>query len=178
MIKEEVEKEYFEWMYEMVCRERFSENNSYDKLLHFLHTKDFRYKILKDSNRAEDGIKLRYRFSQEFGMGDISDLICRPCSVLEMMIALAIRCEEIMDDPSIGDRTGQWFWKMVVNMGLGSMIDYNFDESYTNETVERFLNRDFEPDGRGGLFRINHCKYDLRKFELWICMLWYLDTIN
>ena len=39
-----------------------------------------------------------------------------------MMIALAIRCEEhIMDDPDAGDRTGQWFWSMLVSLGLGSM---------------------------------------------------------
>ena len=38
----------------------------------------------------------------------------KTCSVLEMMIALAIRCEEhIMDDPDVGNRTGQWFWKDV-----------------------------------------------------------------
>lgn len=44
----------------------------------------------------------------------------RPCSVLEMIIALAIRLEEhIMDDPDIGNRTGQWFWDMIVSLGLG-----------------------------------------------------------
>lgn len=54
---------------------------------------------------------------------------------LEMIIALAIRLEEhIMDDPDIGNRTGQWFWDMIVSLGLGSegLID----------VIRRFLNRD------------------------------------
>ena len=39
------------------------------------------------------------------------------CSVLEMMVALAICCEETyMDNPNIGNRTGQWFWNMVKNI--------------------------------------------------------------
>lgn len=82
-----------------------------------------------------------------------------------------------MDDPDVGDRTGQWFWGMIKNLGLGSMTDARFDEEYVESVIERFLNREYEPDGRGGLFRIRNCTEDLRNVEIWYQMCWYLDTI-
>ena len=94
-----------------------------------------------------------------------------------MMVALAIRCEEnIMDDPSYGNRTGQWFWGMIVNLGLGFMTDSRFDEKFVDDVIFRFLNREYEPDGKGGLFTVRNCKYDLRTVEIWYQMCWYLDT--
>jgi hypothetical protein len=109
----------------------------------------------------------------------IIDILRGPCSVFEMMIALAIRCEEnIMDDPSKGDRTGQWFWGMITNLGLGSMMDHRFNKIFVDDTIKRFLDRDYEPDGKGGLFRIRNTNKDLRTVEIWYQLCWYLDTIT
>lgn len=93
-----------------------------------------------------------------------------------MMIALAIRCEEhIMDDPDIGNRTGQWFWNMIVNLGLGSMNDSKFDRDYVEDIVQKFLDRKYSRNGDGGLFTVNRSRYDLRSVEIWYQMCWYLD---
>ena len=83
-----------------------------------------------------------------------------------------------MDDPEIGDRTGQWFWGMIVNLGLGSMTDNRYDEDFVTETIERFLDRDYEPDGKGGLFTVRNCDRDLRYVEIWYQLCWYLDNIT
>jgi hypothetical protein len=96
-----------------------------------------------------------------------------------MIMALAIRCEEnFMDDPSRGNRTQQWFWGMIRNLGLGSMTDDRFDERAVRKTIEIFLNREYEPDGRGGLFTIRHRREDLRNVEIWYQLCWYLDSIE
>lgn len=181
MTRSELNKEYFEWMYQLVYDEKYSRRLSYHKLLQCLHHTDFFYIIPMDDNRAEDGTDLRYRFGYENsyeGPMIATYLDDRPCSVLEMMIALSIRCEEhIMDDPDIGNRTGQWFWNMIVNLGLGSMNDDKFDEDYVNHIVSRFLNREYGRNGEGGLFTVQHCKRDLRSVEIWYQMCWYLDEI-
>lgn len=179
MKREEVINAYFEWLFDLVCKNRYSNQISYRKLLMQLHDTEFTYQIPKDENRAEDGINLRYRFALDHGFSDLSNYLVGPCSVLEMLIALSIRCEEsIMDNPNIGNRTGQWFWGMIVNLGLGSMIDNNFDKVFVEKVVGRFLDRQYGPDGDGGLFTIRNCNVDLRGVEIWYQLCWYLDTIT
>ena len=78
----------------------------YKILLCQLHGIIFYNLIDMDADRAEDGINLRYRFGYENGYESAMIASCldnRPCSVLEMMVALAIKIEEqIMDDPDNG----------------------------------------------------------------------------
>lgn len=172
--------EYFSWLFELVCGERYSKQISYKKLLMHLHKTEFRYLIAKDRNRAEDGIGLRYRYAITHGYEEsyrtILDILDGPCSILEMMVALSVKCEEnIMDDPNIGDRTGQWFWGMVTNLGLGSMTDDRFDRRYVEDVITTFLDRKYEPNGKGGLFTVRHHNRDLRTVEIWHQLCWYLD---
>lgn len=181
MNKNEIENEYFEWLYNMMCKDRFAKSISYRKLLIFLHSKRFTYVIDKDRNRAAYGLDLRKRFSTYSGYEEdyLSSYLEGPCTVLEMMIALSIQCEEwIMDDPRVGDRTSQWFWGMVANLGLAAMTDDNYDKAYVRESIDRFLKREYSPDGKGGLFTVRNPKHDMREVEIWMQLLWYLDSIS
>ncbi len=180
MIRDDVNNTYFEWLCDAVCKDRYSDAISYRKLFMHLHKTAFTYSIARDENRAEDGLDLRYRFSLEYDIvRDADKYIDGPCSVLEMMVALAIRCEEnIMDDPGVGNRTRQWFWKMIANLGLGDMNDDIYDKKFVERTLQRFLNREYEPNGKGGLFIIRDCDYDLRTVEIWYQLCWYLDSIT
>lgn len=183
MIRADINAEYFSWLYDTVCGNLYPNNISFRKLLRFLHEKEFIFMIPNDENMAEYGVGLRYRFASDnlpqYVAEEINNIIDGPCSVLEMMVALAIHCEEnIMDNPDYGDRTKQWFWKMITNLGLGAMTDGRFDRYFVDGIIERFLHRDYEPDGRGGLFRIRNCEYDLRRAEIWHQLCWYLDSIT
>lgn len=154
--------------------------SKYNKLLKYLFEKEFTYKLDLDGNRYADGIELRYKFGYEANIPDAqiaTELDDKPCSVLEMMIALANRCEEdIMSDPYYGNRTSDWFFTMIENLGLSSSVDIWFDLSYVEEVIDRFLNREYDPNGRGGLFVINNRK-DLRGVEIWVQAMWYLDEV-
>ena len=182
MIEHEINEDYFEWLYEGMCGNRYSKNISYRKLLEHLHNTNFRYTISNDKNRASDGIDLRYSFALSQGCEDepelITDYLKGPCSVFEMMVALAQRCESVMDDPKIGDRTGHWFWGMINNLGLGGMNDNRYDEQYVDDVINTFLDREYKSNGKGGLFTIRNCEYDLREVEIWYQLCWYLDTIS
>lgn len=178
MARYDVGLEYFEWLTDLVNEGRFGGCVSFRKLLAYLHDTEFIYLIPKDENRAADGVYLRYRFAYEHS-GDEEMFLHGPCSVLEMMIGLAVRCEEdTMADTQIGDRTSQWFWGMVTNLGLGGMNDDRFDIDEVSEVIEQFLYREYSPDGRGGLFTVRGCRKDLRKVEIWTQLMWYLDTID
>lgn len=174
-----INDEYFEWLCELIDADRFDKQLSYRKLLMRLHSIEFTWFIPKDDNRADDGVQLRRRFAIVQDDMRIVRYIQGPCSVLEMMIALAIRCEEtIMDDALLGNRTGQWFWGMVHNLGLSPMRDISFDKNYVDDVITRLLNREYEPDGKGGLFTVRHCKHDMRTVEIWRQLSWYLGSIT
>lgn len=174
--------EYFEWICQLVCDNKKFGRFSYRKLLCRLYDRDFVCLMPMDENRTTDGLDLRYRFGYENGYDrptiDTHLNHDHPCSVLEMMISLAHRCEEsIMDDPDKGNRTGEWFWGMMSSLKLLPMFDEYFDKELVDHVITIFLNRQYKRNGEGGLFTINNCPHDLRAVEIWYQMCWYLDTI-
>lgn len=177
----EYEKEYFDWLCNFVCDEEYdtiNQQKSYSLLLEHLHSRPFVAIIERDEHRISDGLTLRKRFCDECGYPEsvlqaVTD--GHTCSIFELMLALAIRCEEsIMTDESFGNRTGQWFWFMVVNLGLGHMSNADYDEASVDYILERFVNREYSPFGEGGLFTVKEPRQDMREVEIWYQMCWYL----
>lgn len=182
MNKSELKSTYFEWMTRLVFDDSHINGLNYSKLLSYLHSIEFTYVIERDENRAQDGIDLRYKFGyeHELDITTVEDYLDnQPCSVLEMMVALANRCEEtIMDNPKLGRRQGRWFIEMLRSLGLANMTNYAwFGEEYVDKVVDVFLNRRYKPNGEGGLFTISNCQTDLRNVEIWYQMCWYIDEV-
>ena len=175
--EDQIKNDYFNWLYNYVCKGRINNSISYKKLFMLLHDIEFTFYIYNDLERARDGVDLRYRFAMLIDDESILDILDEPCSVLEMILALAIRCETtIMDDTRYGDRTSQWFWNMLTNLGIGYMTDDRFDGKVAAEKIYDFLEKRYEPNGKGGLFYIRDCKEDLRDVEIWTQLCWYLDN--
>lgn len=175
-----IESRYFEWLCSKILDDH--SNIKYEKLMSHLYDFVFIPVMDMDNNRAEDGKELRYRFGREENIPSrvIRDELDNEdrCSMLELMIALSIRCEEsIMTDDNYGDRTGTWFWNMIVSLDLGTMNDIRYDEKYVNIILNRLNNRTYKRNGEGGLFTIPNIKRDLRTVEIWYQMCWYLDSI-
>lgn len=180
MTRDRLTNQYFEWLCGLVTNSS-RPLDLYSSLFSLLHSIDFQVRIGMDENRAADGIDLRYRFGEEFEYHQAmicSFLDIKPCSVLELMVALALRCEEdIMNNPDMENQIGKWFWMMLINLGLESMDDGHYDDLYCKEVIHRFLNRDYAANGSGGLFVIENCDQDLRHVEILYQMYWYLDSI-
>lgn len=183
MTEYELNEKYFKWMYQLVYGNQMDKRGlSYEKLFNLLYDIEFRYTIDMDSNRYSDGIGLRTRFGYETSTNItlINDYLGeRPCSVLEMILALAIRCEEhIMDNHDIGDRTGYWVKLMIKNLGLSNCHDLSFNERYVESVINRFLDRKYDYNGRGSLFIVDNPRRDLRTVEIWYQLNWYLNQFN
>ena len=169
---------YFRWLYKRVCGDWEPRNLSFRKLLTFLLQSEFHPDNEMDANRAVDGTDLRYRFARENDISYelVNTWLTGSCSMLEMMVALALRCEEyIMEDPEAGNRVGQWFWNMVVSLGLAAMDDNRFHESRAKFVIERFHRRDYQPNGAGSLFTLQNPKEDMRTLDIWYQMMAYLN---
>lgn len=174
---ESIQQQYYWWVLGLVGIK--NGHTSYSMLLSLLYFTEFRWSISKDRNRAEDGIDLRRRFLLDTGIAQYESIEIwedDPCSVLEMMVALSLRCEnQIMADQDAGDRAGQWFMEMLKSLGLACMTDEHFDKQETINIINRFLNRDYLRNGHGGLFTICSERWDMRSIDIWYQMMHWLS---
>lgn len=181
MYKRNLEFDYYNWLCHIAFPDEFL-RTQYSPLLAQLHNTAFYATHPLDQNREADGVELRYKFGHsQPGVSDpeiATVLDNRPCSILEMMVALVIRCEnEIADDPIYGDRTSLWFQSMLQSLGLYRMKGPFYDSQDVDNILSRFLKREYEPNGKGGLFYIPNTREDLRTVEIWYQMCWYMNTV-
>ena len=169
-------QDYFSWMMDCIYHDAYP-YTSYTKLLALLDETPFYFLMSQDENRLEDGMSLRYRYCYAMKVDDDRLQRCSPCSVLEMMIALAIRCEEIMSDLRCGDRTALWFWAMIFNLGLILHNDSCFERELANKIISNFLSRNYTEYGNGGLFMISNPPEDVRNVEIWCQASWYFEEV-
>lgn len=172
----ELRQKYFEWLSGIVNLPHHT------ILLETLFKTEFTWSIPFDANRADDGIQLRYRFGRIFDIPDPE--ICHeldlgnPCSVLEMIVALAIRSEEqIMGDENIGDRTQTWIVSMLASLGLMPFNNDWYHPQQVAHIIYIFLNRLYSRTGEGGLFTVPDLdpSLDMRTAEIWYQMCWYMN---
>lgn len=155
--------EYFDWLIGKLGKQA----HRYSKLLDHLFSTEFTYTIPMDENRWSDGVYLRNEFLDECGGVYILNVSGAPCSVLEMMIALSIRCERILEDELHDNRTEKWFWNMIQSLQLKNSTDQNYDEQYVDDRLFIFMHRMYEWTGRGGLFTLDDPDCDMRELQIW-----------
>lgn len=179
-MRDDVVNEYFKWLVKIVTGDSRIKQRRYSKLLRHLHCRSFSYILEMDDNRAYDGKDLRYKFGWEFDYRkDIikDSLDTGPCTILEMMAALSLRCEDdIMHNPDQGNRTDVWFWNMIDSLGLSYMTNVNYDKVEVNDVINTFLDRRYKPNGRGGLFTVEDSDQDMREIEIWEQLMAYLNS--
>lgn len=166
--------EYFVWLCELV-----GNRPEYSMLLRELFNTPFFVVLPMDENRVDDGLSLRYRYSIARGLSAQDRLNLKrlhPCSILEVMVSLAVRSEEEYMRAGEDNTTGKWFWYMVSSLGLQGMIDVVYDSSIVQEVLRKMMVRDYSPDGAGSLFYIPGCKEDLRVIEIWYQCMTFLNS--
>jgi hypothetical protein len=181
-------EEYFYRLCNIIHAEQ--NNGGYLVLCRRLFDTEFKWFILNDDNRAEDGLWLRDRYPV-----NLQDVYQEPCNMLEMLIALAERFEEIVHKEDQSDCVAKYFWEMMENCGLARYSDTWFSENLEDykrisgkipgETgwdtclidrlIDRIVNREYSRLGNGGLFPLRNSKKDQRKVELWYQLAEYIN---
>ena len=178
--KIDIEQDYFQWLCDLVQIDKV--DKSYWLLANDLHATSFYSIVEMDENRAADGMELRDIYENELGL-KYPLMSERDCSVLEMMIALAMKMDYQTagidpDIPDTGNGTIYWFWDMIDNLGL---LGFDDDSYYAlggpkkvHDILEKLLKRRYTNTGIGGLFPLIHCNRDQRSVDLWYQMCAYL----
>jgi len=172
-----LDEAYFVWLYSQVGSvHNRNRSKTYWTLLRLLHKKEFTWskKIEKDGNRAEDGRNLRTEFLRE-----TKTRVTEPgwlelgCSMLELLVALAWKLEF-----EGGGKQADWFWVLIDNLGLMECTDANPpEEDIIDHILTKVIQRDYAPNGAGGLFPLKDPQQDQREVELWYQLNAYLLEI-
>ncbi len=158
--------DYFYWLIDKISTPELTKE--YLMLYHQLFETDFYYYIPRDENRMLDGLNLRKQFEKETGE-HVDE--AKKCSVLEMMIALAWRCDDqIMWDDNHGSRISDWFFIMIDNMLLLGMKNTYYDSHHVDYILNRMMQHLNYDNGYGGLFYTNDPNYNMSHQEIWFQM--------
>lgn len=175
----QIKQDYFWWLCEMV--RSYGPSQSYGILMKTLHSIPFFATHERDLNRMDDGYRLRIDYENFNDVhNDLEELYEMKITVLEVLIGLANRIEDLMFDPDKGDQTVIWFWQMIGNLGFETFTDEAFAkrEWYTfqvEDVVKKWMERKFQRNGKGSPFPLKTAKYDQRKIELLYQMNDYLN---
>ena len=165
--------DYYQWLLELI-KGNVEPYYNYSLLLAELHSIEFTWSEPMDVNRASDGERLRMRYMDEHNIPDLFYYEGVKCSVLEMMIALANKCESNLMSDGPEDNTYKWFWIMIDNLGLDVATDENFNAEYVRQQIGIWLNREFKKNGMGSPFPRKKVGTDQRHVEIWFQMCGYL----
>ena len=169
--------EYFEWL----CKQINSLREPYYFLLRQLYSKEFYALIPNDDNRGEDGKEFRKLYALQKGIADISGTIYEgPCTVLEMLVAIANRLGLILEDSGEEEDRSRWFFRLLDHLGLLDFTDDNYIENsdsatLIDEILNRLIDRTYSADGYGGLFPLRNPDRDQREVEIWYQMQAWLN---
>jgi hypothetical protein len=131
-----------------------------------LQTCDFIPELDMDMNRAYDGLQLRDEYG--INLGD------KPCSMLEMMVAIALKEDALMGYYTADDcGPNTWFWEQMDNSGLSEACT----DQEVYEIIDRINNREYGYYGEGGLFHVTYPREDLRNVDIWYQMQWHLAEL-
>lgn len=159
--------EYLTWLGHYI---RCEDHPGGGYLLYVMAAVPFRYDIQLDKNTEYYGLQLREQFFKETGQTAASNDM--PCSLLEAIVAIA-HCIEwnIFYDPD-EDKTQQWFWIMMDNLGLTQLPDNVMD------ICNRLLDRDYGPYGEGSLCGPIGNGDDIRVMPFYAqCELWIVKNM-
>lgn len=166
-MEEPIEHLYFDWLCAKVKTDR---NANYLELFRIMHTYEFVPMNSSDENRVEDAKELRELFLSDIGVGG-TDWLGQEASIFEVLIAFSERASFQIDmTPQ------EWFWQFVTNLRLETYSRVTRQDRRTiDDILHRFVMREYEPNGDGGLFPLRRPKNDQRKVEIWYQFCEYVE---
>lgn len=151
---------YFRWLCDLVN----VDVNTHSSLMLQLMNREFVWCMELDESRAKEGLELRAEYGIELDT---------PCSVLEALIGIAKRMDDMLMEDNTSSRISVWFWEMITNLGLAQYSDYrllieddalayNDDMYYIDSVLDAWMNREFDSDGSGSIFPLKNPMHDQR----------------
>lgn len=163
--------QYLTWLYGQVAEVRSRKSSkTYWDMLRRMYATEFTWFVPNDGNRADDGRDLRREWCETVDCTVDGEWLSLGCSFLEMLIGVSRRLEFEAE----GDAQA-WFWHLIDNMGLLGCNDRSkFSMEEVDASMFRVIWRDYDYNGKGGLFPLRQADRDQREVEIWYQLCEYL----
>lgn len=163
---------YFRWLKSQV-KEDGRRKNGYQDLFRILHDTEFVWIVPNDDNRIMDALNLRVEFFHK--QKSRGKEMVRPCSVLEVTVALSRRLAWLVEGSAEG-----WAWQLLCNLELHKFRDplSRRKEAKVEDILYSLIWRTYDPDGTGGYFPLTRPKRDQRTVEIWYQMHAYVGEFH
>ena len=183
--------DYFVWLCGCIDDKRFMDIWDHYEVLKIMHNTPFEYSIPKDGNRVADAFGLRGRFASEssaclpydVAYDDVREILSyfekRQAYVLEVLIALAERLDDITSDIEEPPKPAYWFRMFMENLSLFTPVfspvnSPNFSRK-TSGILKKWMSRQYDYYGNGNIFRLEKPVKDFNKIEIWYQMHQFLE---
>lgn len=168
-VSQTLDELYFDFLCQKVgMKGTLPPSQSYFLLLEQLYRLEFLDWLPNDQNRTGDGLELREQFLNRRRLEASADWVEMPCSIFEMLVALATRVAYHTDWPPSAS-----FWMLIRNLELDRYHDENYHDGIHDgieHVIHQLNNRTYEANGRGGLFPLRNPREDQRDVEIWYQM--------
>ena len=172
---EDLKQKYMAWLYNSMFF--YTTGEKYWLLSNHLFKREFYWTIPNDDNRGIDGLEFRGKWSvHHFRSWEV--WWDAPCTVFELLVGLACRMEDILENPTRESTIRDWYILLISNLGLKAYTDSNWSsdvEKIVDQKIDLFLDRQYDRNGNGGLFPLEHSAADQRKVEIWYQLMKYID---
>lgn len=163
---------YFKWLMDQME----APTKALARLCWMLHNNTFTRNVGRDSNRADEGLRLRRRFLSDYADADLDPrttnlfLHENECSWFEMLFALSEQLDYLYEG-GIQDRLLELIDNLGLDVVLNSPRDGRYDETdqdFVDVVTTRVDNNLFDYNGHGGLFPLQSSNHpDQREVEIW-----------
>lgn len=162
---EPIEEAYFRWLLGRVSEiNSLYEYRGLVPLARHLHGIEFEWDITDDENRAEDGRYLRELYCYEEDVAAYPEWLWLECSIFELLVALVDRLSYLGGGPPEG-----WFFELLDNLYLTEHLHSSrLRVNDVNRRIDVLVNRQYSPNGQGGLFPLRDPDMDQRDVSMWM----------
>ena len=164
---------YFEWLVGIIDD---GEHDDMLPVLSYLWKKEFVWSNGMDANRAKKGIDLREEYADIYECRFTCDDRKEPCSVLEMLVRLAMDVENNVVGVPGEERPDIWFWEWLENLKIDDRCTgRGYSKDYHDQCIDNWLDGNISRSGKRSPFPLKHSRANQRDKDIWMQCMAYVN---
>lgn len=171
------DEKYFQWLMSFVDIDApLPPSEKHTLLAQQLHETPYEWYIEMDSNRALDGVDMRYDFAESIDV-DLRSVPLNGSSLLEVLVALALKAAYLSDGLIYLDTPQKWMEEMLTNVGLYEYTDDSYDPKAVTKISRQIMVKTLRSKSNYIFPKSIFTDDELYNHELWYQLNYYIEYL-